>query len=301
VGFFFCLTVVLALLVGTRLPEVGKYSECIPYLIGLMLLLNFLDVKIKWQHFHLKTLIISLCLTVVVMPLFAYHILSRDLIQPYRVGILLVACAPTGITSLVLSRYIKGASFDLVMGSFLFSTAASVFYIPIVLKLILGGSVLFAKPLFAIVAQLAALVILPYVLSRAIGALLTPRWLPVIEKTIQGLTPLLLFVIVAVSVAKVAERLSWRGESLQLPFAVAAIYLTHGGMGYLFACWLKKDQLKKTLPLIYSSRNIQLVFAVAVLNFNSLTCVPIIMGIFLHHLTNAFWIWVLGKHRLHAR
>ena len=67
--------------------------------------------------------------------------------------------------------------------------------------------------------------------------------------------------------------------------------------GYAIGWMAGNTELKTTLPFICSSRNIQLVFAIAVLNFPPLTYVPLILGIFLHHLTNAFWIWILGRNQ----
>jgi predicted Na+-dependent transporter len=111
----------------------------------------------------------------------------------------------------------------------------------------------------------------------------------------QGFTLLLLFGIIVVSVAKVADQLVWHADSMRLAVLVLAIYLIHGGLGYAIGWVWGSAELKMTLPFICSSRNIQLVFAIAVLNFSPLTYVPIIMGLFFHQLTNAFWLWVLGK------
>lgn len=94
-----------------------------------------------------------------------------------------------------------------------------------------------------------------------------------------------------------ADQLNWNAESIWLTVIVLAIHLIHGGAGYVIGRIRKNDELKKTLPLIWSSRNIQLVFAIAVLNFHPLTYVPIIMGLFFHHLTNAFWLWILGRYQ----
>jgi predicted Na+-dependent transporter len=105
----------------------------------------------------------------------------------------------------------------------------------------------------------------------------------------------LLFGVVVTSVGKVADQLVLSANSLWLAVLVLAIYLIHGGLGYVIGWFRDNAELKMTLPFICSSRNIQLVFAIAVLNFPPLTYVPIILGIFFHHLTNIFWLWVLNK------
>jgi len=295
VVLFFCLTIILAVIFGLGYPQTGNYAVYIPYLIGVMLFFNFLDVKIQFRRVNPGVLVISLFLSAVAMPLMAYYILSIGFTQPYRTGLLLVACAPTGITTLVLGRYIKGSNYHLVVSNFLCTTFASMFYIPILLKLVLSEALRFESGPFRLLGQMALLVFLPYILSQTIVRLLHQQWLIKHKFVSRGFTLLLLFCIVVVSIGKVAGQLTWRADSLWLAALVLAIYLTHGGLGYAVGYVWGNNELKMTLPFICSSRNIQLVFAIAVLNFSPLTYVPIIMGLFFHHLTNAFWLWISGK------
>ena len=294
---FFCLTIILAVIFGLGFPQTGNYAVYIPYLIGVILFLNFLDVKIQFRRVNPGVLLISLFLSAVAMPLMAYYILSIGFTDPYRTGLLLVACAPTGITTLVLGRYIKGSNYHLVVSNFLCTTFASMFYIPILLRLVLSEALRFESGPFRLLGQMALLVVLPYILSQTIVRLLHQQWLIKHKIISKGFTLLLLFCIVVVSIGKVAGQLTWRADSLWLAALVLAIYLTHGGLGYAIGSIWGNRELKLTLPFICSSRNIQLVFAIAVLNFSPLTYVPIIMGLFFHHLTNAFWLWILSKNQ----
>lgn len=291
----FCLVIVAAVIAGITFPTMGNFTEYIPYLIGLMLFFNFMDVKVNWQRSNLKVLLVTLLMSAAFMPLFAYHVLSRGFISQYRSGLLLVACAPTGITTLVLGQYIRGSDFNLVMSNFFFTTVCSMLYIPILLKSVLTESVIFARPPLAIIGQLALLALLPYILSSAFSRIVGPGRLINIKKIAGAITLALLFCIVAVSIGKVTDQLTWRAESLWLALSILAVYLIHGGLGYLIGWLWGNPALKITLPFICSSRNMQLVFAIAVLNFPPLTYVPIIMGVFFHHLTNAFWIWILTR------
>jgi len=297
VVLFFCLTIILAVIFGLGFPQTGNYAVYIPYLIGVILFLNFLDVKIQFRRVNPGVLLISLFLSAVAMPLLAYYILSIGFTDPYRTGLLLVACAPTGITTLVLGRYIKGSNYHLVVSNFLCTTFASMFYIPILLRLVLSEALRFESGPFRLLGQMALLVVLPYILSQTIVRLLHQQWLIKHKIISKGFTLLLLFCIVVVSIGKVAGQLTWRADSLWLAALVLAIYLTHGGLGYAIGSIWGNRELKLTLPFICSSRNIQLVFAIAVLNFSPLTYVPIIMGLFFHHLTNAFWLWILSKNQ----
>jgi len=297
VVLFFCLTIILAVIFGLGFPQTGNYAVYIPYLIGVMLFFNFLDVKIQFRRVNPGVLLISLFLSAVAMPLMAYYILSIGFTEPYRTGLLLVACAPTGITTLVLGRYIKGSNYHLVVSNFLCTTFASMFYIPVLLRLVLSEALGFESGPFRLLGQMALLVVLPYILSQTIVRFLHQHWLIEHKIISKGFTLLLLFCIVVVSIGKVAGQLTWRADSLWLAALVLAIYLIHGGLGYAIGSIWGNNELQRTLPFICSSRNIQLVFAIAVLNFSALTYVPIIMGLFFHHLTNAFWLWILGKNQ----
>jgi predicted Na+-dependent transporter len=291
----FCLTIILAVIFGLGFPQTGNYAVYIPFMIGGMLFFNFLDVKIQFRRSSPWVLLITFFLSAVALPLFAYYILSVGFTEPYRIGLLLVACAPTGITTLVLGRYIKGSNYHLVLSNFLFTTFGSMFYIPVLLKFVLNEAVKFDSSLYTLLGQMALLVVLPYILSQTTVHLFHQQLLIRHKIISQGFTLLLLFCIIVVSIGKVADQLAWHVDSMWLAISILAIYLVHGGLGYAIGSVSGNAELKMTLPFICSSRNIQLVFAIAVLNFSPLTYLPIIMGLFFHHLTNAFWLWILGK------
>lgn len=297
--FHFCLTIILAIVCGITFPQTGISSNYIPLMIGVMLFFNFLDVKIYFRELQLKVLFLTFFLSAFAMPVFVYYLLSLGFEQSYRIGLLLIACAPTGISTLVIGQYIKGTNYNLVLNHFIFITFCSMFYIPIILKLMLNETVEFEILPFNIIGQMSALVVFPYFASRTIVYFFKLRGLLWLKKMSKGVTLVLLFGVIMVSIGKINDRVVWSTESLWLSLSILAIFLIHGGLGYGFGCLWKSTELKNTLPIICSSRNIQLVFAIAVLNFSPLTYVPIILGIFFHHLTNAFWLWMSGKSRSH--
>jgi predicted Na+-dependent transporter len=157
---FFCLTIILAVIFGLK--------AYIPHMIGVMLFFNFLDVKIQIRQSYFRVLFITLFLSAVAIPGFVYYILSVGFMDPYRIGLLLVACAPTGITTLILGRYIKGSNYQLVLNNFFFTTFASLFYIPIILRLVLSEAVKFDISPYTLFGQMTLFVVLPYILSRTV-------------------------------------------------------------------------------------------------------------------------------------
>jgi ACR3 family arsenite efflux pump ArsB len=157
----FSLTIILAVIIGLGFPQSGKYAVYIPHMIGVMLFFNFLDVKIQFRRSHPWVLLLTLFLSAVVIPAFVYFILSVGFQAPYRTGLLLVACAPTGITTLVLGRYIRGSNYHLVLSNFFSITFGSVFYIPILLKFVLSQAVSLETSPYTLLGQMALLVLLP--------------------------------------------------------------------------------------------------------------------------------------------
>ncbi len=293
--FLLCIVIIIGIIFGLSFPGAGNYSHTIPGLIGIMLFINFLDVKVRFRRLYPKVLLMTLILSALVMPLFVYYLLSRGFEMSYRLGLLLIAGAPTGITTLVLSRYIKGCDYNLVFSNFLFSTFCALFYIPILFRLILHATAKLEIEPLTVAGQMALLVLLPYVVSQTIVRLFPEQWTNLLKKISKGLTLVLFFCTILFSVGSVADQLNWDLNFIWLSLAVVTIFLIHGGLGYVVGCFWVRSDLKNTLPFIWSSRNIQLVFAIAVLNFSPPTYVPIIMGVFFHHLTNALWIWVSGK------
>ncbi|KON26577.1 hypothetical protein AC481_06915, partial [miscellaneous Crenarchaeota group archaeon SMTZ-80] len=114
---------------GLLLPQAGELTAFIPYFIGFMLWLNFLDVQTQWNKFLRKELLVTLLLSAVIMPAIAYFILSSVFIEPYRIGLLLVACAPSGVLTLILYRFVPERDYNLIFSNFLFITFGSIFYI----------------------------------------------------------------------------------------------------------------------------------------------------------------------------
>jgi predicted Na+-dependent transporter len=264
-------------------------------MIGVMLFYSFLDVRIQFRRTYLRVLPITLFLSAIAVPGFVYYVLSIGFTDHYRTGLLLIACAPTGITPLVLCQYLKGGNYPLVLGNFLFLNFGSIVYIPIILKFVLSDTIRFEISPLELLGQMSLLVVLPYILSQITVHLFNQRWLLRHKFISTGSTLVLLFCVIMISIGKTADQLEWNAEYLRLATLILAVFLIHGGLGYAIGWAWDNAELKTTLPMICSSRNMQLVFAIAVLNFPPLTYVPIIMGVFFHHLTNALWLWILGK------
>ena len=194
----FCLTTGLAVIFGLGFPQTGQYAVYIPYLIGVLLFFNFLDVKIQLRRSYPWLLIVALFLSAAAIPGLTYYFLSVPFSGPYRTGLLLVACAPTGITTLVLGRYIRGSNYNLVLSTFFFITFASVFYIPFLLEFLLDQDIRLETSPYTLLVQLALLVVLPYLLSQIAVRFLRQQWLVDYPNISKGATLILIFCIVCI-------------------------------------------------------------------------------------------------------
>ncbi|MEW6670748.1 MAG: hypothetical protein AB1427_03545 [Thermodesulfobacteriota bacterium] len=289
--FYTCIT--LAIICGLLFPALKVLSGFIPLMIAGMLFFNFLDAKIEAAHVFRWELAVTFFLTVFLMPLITYHLLSAGFELPYRVGLLLVACAPTGVMGIILIRYLQHRDFHLAFSNFIFSTFGSILIIPFVLKLFLGQAA--AVDIRPILLQTAALIVIPYIATRLVNRFCGTALRRSIKKLADFLTPVFVFVIVSASIAGASGELKWDSMLFGLSASVFAIYFLQGGLGYLAGYLIRRRDIKNTLALIASSRNCQIILAVAILNFSPLTAVPVIIATVFHHLMNALWLWLLQR------
>ena len=89
---------------GILVPELNVAKPIIPYLIGLLLAVNFYEIEFKWKRFLRWELVITLSLSALIIPPIYYLLLSKGLLPEYRIGLLLTAVAPSGVMPLVLGR-----------------------------------------------------------------------------------------------------------------------------------------------------------------------------------------------------
>jgi len=88
----FYIVATVAILCGFVFPQAGKYTVLIPHLIILILFFNFLDLKVDPRQIIRKELLITFLLSFIAMPLMTYYGLAAGFAEPFRIGLLLVAC-----------------------------------------------------------------------------------------------------------------------------------------------------------------------------------------------------------------
>lgn len=104
--YFIYVVILLGIVCGVMFPGLGAYRRAVPYLIGFLLFMNFFEIQVLWQRLFRVELLVTVALSIGIMPVLAYYVLSWGLPEEYRIGVLLTAIAPTGIMTLVLCRFI---------------------------------------------------------------------------------------------------------------------------------------------------------------------------------------------------
>jgi predicted Na+-dependent transporter len=284
--------VVSAIVSGFAFPWLGIYgSYIIPALILMMLYINFCDVKLNLKRTIRPVLLLPLAMTAVVMPLAAFFLTEGLFSEEYRIGLVLVAAAPTGIMTLVLSRFIRNPDMDLVFGNFMLSTFGAVVYLPILLGYL---PYKYQHPnIRNFLLHTSFLVIIPYIVSRITVRILNDSAMKGFSRISKKLTWAIVFGIISVSVSKASKDVNFDMSLIGLFTVVFLIYSLAGGIVYMISQYIGHTENAATLAFISSSRNVQLTLAIAILNFPAITAVPIVFGIVAHHITNAFWLWVL--------
>lgn len=291
--FTFYIVVISAICCGIIFPQAGALIFLVPYFIVLTLFLNFLNVSIQWDKILRGELFVTLLLTVIIMPFSVNFLLPSDFSDLYRIGLILVACSPGSIMTLIISKFIPRKDYNLIFSNFLVTNLAAVFYIPVILKITAGRSInIDILPVFI---QTAAIVLLPYAGSIAAKKFLNQTVFNKLCRISNGTILVLFFLIIAASIGSIAGEVALDETILLLLIIGFIIYLTQGFLGYAGGLLWRKQEIKNTLAFISSSRNTQLVIAIVAINFPPAALIPIILCIFVHHLTNIFWLWLFKK------
>ena len=291
--FIFYIVVISAIFFGMIFPQIGILISLIPYFVIITLFLNFLNVSIQWDKILRGELFITLLLSIIIMPFSVNYLLPSNFSEWYRIGLVLVACAPSSIIALVISKFIPQNDYNLIFSNFLVTNLAAVFYIPVILKITAGRTV--DIDIFPLFFQTAVIVLLPYAASTAAKKLLSRYIFNKLCEISNGVILVLFFLIISASIGRISGEVTFDKSVLILIIILFIIYLSQGFLGYIAGIFWRKKKIKNTLAFISSSRNTQPGIAVIVMNFHPVALIPLILCVFVHHLTNIFWLWLFKK------
>jgi BASS family bile acid:Na+ symporter len=278
---------------GLIFPQIQTGKDTVPYLIGLVLFLNFSEVSVPWRKFYRKELLLTLTLSALIMPYLFYRWFSSGLDTQYRIGLLLTAAAPSGIMALVLGRFMADIDYGLVLSNFIVTTFGSVIYIPLTVKWLVGAAIQIQVSQMLI--KTAAIILLPYGASFIVRNGLPQQWTAAVKRWSKPLVMGSIFFIVAIVTSAATRSLHWNHTLITLILLVLAVYIIQKALAYLASFYFWDRRARRTLALIASSRNNNVALGIATLHFAPATTVPCIVGFILHHVTNAVWLYLLRK------
>jgi hypothetical protein len=76
-GYSFLLVVIAAIACGIMVPQLADYASLVPFMIGFIIFLNFLELRIDYRRLFPKELFVTFLLSVIVMPVFVYYVLGE--------------------------------------------------------------------------------------------------------------------------------------------------------------------------------------------------------------------------------
>jgi predicted Na+-dependent transporter len=194
---------------------------------------------------------------------------------------------------IILIQYVGYSDVSLAFNNLFFSTFSSILFIPLLLKLLVGKTIVIEiRP---IIIQAALLVILPFLATRLTICFFQEKLLQGIRKASPFAVPILVFFTILITFGNASGGLKWDLRLFLLSLSTLGIYLLHAGLGFWTGNLIGGKELRNTLMFISSSRNCHFVLAIAVMNFPPLVTIPIIIASIFHHITNAFWLWVLRE------
>jgi hypothetical protein len=261
--------------------------------VAFLLFLNFLSIEIKWHRIIRRELLITLPLSALLMPLLYYNVLSKGLNPSYRIGLLLVSMAPSGLMTLVLSPYVLYKDYDLILSNFLFTTFGCIFYVPFMVNWLVGATVKINTTYLFF--QTAAMILIPYLLSVLMTKILSWDKITIIKRLSKPVIPTVLFIVIAVSISRTIWEIAWDQTLLRLAPLVLSITIIQGGAAYLAGFVLWDKSIRNTLAIVASSRNVQIMLGIAIINFPATVVIPCILAIIFQHINNAVWLWLFRK------
>jgi len=252
------IVILFGIICGILFPHFAVLSITIPYLIGILLYINFLEMHPVWRRFFRKEL-----------------------------------CVTGGILMLIFSRFIPHKDYDLIISNFFTTQFGIILYFPLMAQYVLGAAIkIDTSHLFY---QTAALVLIPYICGLLSRSVFSNRIVDQLKRIGNRSIPILVFLTIAISISLTTQEIDWSPELVRLSAIVFVIYMLQGSAACLAGTLLGDKSIRNTLALTASSRNTQLVLGLAVINFPPLVIVPLVLSVIFHHVTNVIWLWLFRK------
>ncbi len=272
----------IALGIFFPMPNTGK--QILPYLLGLLLLSNFLKIEFNRRKFFRKELLYFPVVAFMIAPVIIYFVFIYLPID-FRIGLFIMAITPAAIASPVVVDLINGDR-ELAISHVLFTNLLSPFVYSVMLYLFFSSEGL-NVPVVSMLRDISLLIIVPFILSR-----LLKLSKPVYRKASvlsKWYSPLGFLAVVFTAVSSASEKLR------TLPVGMLLILLGSTALlaiiNFMIGFSLSRDTtIRRTLAVGFCHRNTSMSIWIGLSNFSAMTVLPMVSYLIFHHIINGIII-----------
>ena len=224
-------------------------------------------------------------ITLIIFPALIF-LFTKNIETNLRVGFILIAITPVGITSSILVKVLEG-DIELSLISIILFNIISIFSYPLIIKLLFNSQEIHI-PISKTITNLFLLIFIPFVLSIIIKKIkkVTPTIL-FLSKYTNYLLSMIIFIAVSSSSGIIRK---YSLKEISLIFAITFfIALSYFGLGLILG---KNSKIKKTLSITLGQKNTGLCIWVSLTYFSPITVLPATVYIIIHHLLNSILILI---------
>jgi BASS family bile acid:Na+ symporter len=284
------LGLLVAMLVGSLLPELHAFAFLVQYLLMVMLFFAFLDIELKPAAFHKSVLWVLLANVGVAFLSYAALASFNNVLA---LAAFMTAIAPTAIAAPVIISFIKG-EIEYVVAAVLVTNISSAVIIPLALPFLLGATVHIS--VWEVLEPVLIVMLLPLCLAQLV-ARLPAAVQQFVRKGKQFSFPIWLLNLLIIS-ANASYFLRHENSNSALTLITMALVslvlcIINFGVGALLGGRRNWQEASQSL----GQKNLSFVIWIALTFVNPLVAMGPTFYILYHHLYNSWSIYQFEKRR----
>ncbi len=272
----------ISIILGFIFPQGKELKWLIPYLLAFILFIGFLKEDFKISDLKRTEIIAYGIISLILMPFFSFFVFKSFFRFDYRVGLFLIAIAPTGFSMTGLIDLLKNGDKKLVISNLFVFTLAAVVTVPVITYLFFKTKIEFDVP--GLILKLCYLILVPWATSKIVHKFVSQKYLKSVRKYSFLFSISFLFILIYVAVASASESISINYKMSFLFLAVLAQYFVQAFFAYIAGKAFFKTGVE-TITVISASKNTQLALIVALINFGHASTIPCVLAIIGNHVT----------------
>ncbi|QQE77579.1 bile acid:sodium symporter family protein [Alicyclobacillus sp. SO9] len=268
-------------------------------LFAFMTFVTALGTRIRDITYVLRSpwkVLLVIALTHILLPLIAFSAGKFTLSQfpQYITGIVLAACIPVGVTSVMWTDLTRG-NLALALSIVSIDTLFSPLILPFSVHLILGKSV--SIPVVKLVWGLIWMVVLPTIIGITLNEMSKGRIKPAIHPVASPLSKLAMLSVVAINVAVVSPSLGGHKGILKLLMVLISLVIIGYLTGHLSGRIVAKDNATR-ISMTYGvgMRNISAGITIATQYFSHAASIPVVLMLLFQQPSSTVVYWLYRRY-----